>query len=293
MEQKNSVQEIIYNFHKENEFFDIKNSFGLRYGFSYNNFKDMVFKNIFIKDGVISEPKENIICALIDTQNSGNNIFFTEKALYIEDFSIGQGKIRIYYSEIKKIQNENELFLINGKRYKISEIWKTKNIAKFLCFISSNYNFENKYNFEEAEKYIKSENTENKEEKISLASKVIYGNISNAATNYGLDKFSTPRGHGFAAERANHIYDKLMGKQAKIVGDDNAANGADRVVDGAAIQSKYCSSGSRCIQECFKNGKFRYLNADGTPMQIEVPSDKYDSAVEAMKNRIRRGEIPG
>lgn len=292
MKQKNSIQEIIYNFHKKNEFFDIKNSFGLRYGFSYNNFKDMVFKNIFIKDGVISESKENIICALIDTQNSGNDIFFTEKALYIEDFSIKQEKIRIYYSEINKIQNENELFLINGQRYKISEIWKTKNIAKFLYFISSNYNFENRYDFKEAEKYIKSENIGDKEKKISLASKVIYGNISDAATNYGMDKFSTPRGHGFAAERVNHIYDKLMGKQAKIVGDNNATNGADRVVDGVAIQSKYCSSGSRCIQECFKNGKFRYLNADGTPMQIEVPSDKYDSAVEAMKNRIRRGEIP-
>lgn len=28
-------------------------------------------------------------------------------------------------------------------------------------------------------------------------------------------------------------------------------------------------------------------------MQIEVPSDKYDDAVRAMKSRIERGEVPG
>ena len=50
----------------------------------------------------------------------------------------------------------------------------------------------------------------------------VYGNISNAATNYGIDKFSTPRGHGFAAERANHLYDILHGKDSVIAGDNNA-----------------------------------------------------------------------
>lgn len=122
---------------------------------------------------------------------------------------------------------------------------------------------------------------------------IIYGNVSNASTNYGMDKFSTPRGHGFAAERVNHIYDKLSGKDAKIVGDDNAKFGADRLVDGVNIQSKYCNSGSKCIQECFENGRLKYLNSDGSPMKIEVPSDKYDSAIKAMENRIRKGEVPG
>ena len=27
-------------------------------------------------------------------------------------------------------------------------------------------------------------------------------------------------------------------------------------------------------------------------MQIEVPSDKYESAIQAMQERIRRGEVP-
>lgn len=123
---------------------------------------------------------------------------------------------------------------------------------------------------------------------------IVYGNVSNAATMYGQDKFNTPRGHGFAAERANHLYDKLSGRDAHIVGDDNAKYGADRLVDSIQIQSKYCKTGSKCIEECFENGKMKYTINGGTePMQIEVPSDMYDSAVQAMENRIRRGEVPG
>lgn len=122
---------------------------------------------------------------------------------------------------------------------------------------------------------------------------IVYGNVSNASTIYGMDKFSAPRGHGFAAERANYLYDKLSGKNTTIVGDDNAKWGADRIVDGVNIQSKYCSSGSKCISECFENGIFKYRNPDGSPMQIEVPSDKYDAAVQAMENRIKNGQVPG
>ena len=133
---------------------------------------------------------------------------------------------------------------------------------------------------------------------------IVYGNVSNASTIYGMDKFNTPRGHGFAAEQANHLYDKvsgtMTGKKVDLVGDNKDPetnrifkNGADRIVDGIKIQTKYCSSGSKCIAECFENGEFRYVNSDGSPMQIEVPSDKYDAAVQAMKNRIEKGEVPG
>lgn len=134
--------------------------------------------------------------------------------------------------------------------------------------------------------------TEDKKQKKSVGAEAagnVYGNISNAATNYGIDKFSTPRGHGFAAERANHLYDIFHGKDSVIAGDNNAKNGADRIVDGVNIQSKYCKTGAKCIKECFENDRFRYFNADGSPMQIEVPLDKYDDAVKAMAERIKRG----
>ncbi len=137
---------------------------------------------------------------------------------------------------------------------------------------------------------------------------IVYGNVSNASSIYSTDKFNTPRGHGFAAENANHLYDKIskgdfLGKgKVQLVGEEIdlktgriVKNGADRIVNGVHIQTKYCATGSKCISECFENGKFRYINADGTPMQIEVPSDKevYDAAIDAMKNRIRNGQVPG
>ena len=135
---------------------------------------------------------------------------------------------------------------------------------------------------------------------------IVYGNVSNASTIYGSDKFSTPRGHGFAAEQANHLYDKITNAdffgqgKVQMVGEDIdptsghiIKNGADRVVNGTNIQTKFCKTGSKCIAECFdSNGDFRYINSDGTPMQIEVPADKYDDAIKAMENRIKNGKVP-
>lgn len=130
--------------------------------------------------------------------------------------------------------------------------------------------------------------------------------IAESATNYADNVvLSSARGHGFAAEKANHLHDVFSGKDAKIVGGNNATNGADRLVDGVYIQTKYCNSGSKCIAETFTNGEFRYYvknangvdyrNAEGlrTPMQIEVPKDKYADAVKAMENRIKNGSVEG
>ena len=118
--------------------------------------------------------------------------------------------------------------------------------------------------------------------------------VNRNATNNGVTElFHGARGHGFAAEQANNFYDKeLRRSNAKVVGDDYKKDGADRMVDGVSIQSKYCATGARCVQECFHNGKFRYY-ADGKPMQIEVPSDLYEDAVRAMARRIEKGEVDG
>ena len=89
------------------------------------------------------------------------------------------------------------------------------------------------------------------------------------------------------------FFDKFSGKNARIVGGDNAKGGADRLVDGVEIQSKYWSSGAKCVAECFENGKFKYLGGDGSPMQIEVPSDMYEGAVKAMEARIAKGHVKG
>jgi len=129
---------------------------------------------------------------------------------------------------------------------------------------------------------------------------IIHGNVSNASTIYNYDKLATPRGHGFAAEQANHLVDKVLnadvlGSKVKLVGDDNAKDGADRMVNGTSIQTKYCSTGSKCISECFNNGEFRYFDSSGKPMKIEVPCDQniYEGAVKAMEERIKNGQVPG
>lgn len=132
--------------------------------------------------------------------------------------------------------------------------------------------------------------------------------ISSAATN-GLILMTLPatwntnekmfaaggQGHGFAAERGNHLTDKIQLKDAHILGDDNAKNGADRLVNGSEIQTKYCATAARSVGAGFdgQNGNYRYYDSNGTPMQLEVPKDQYAKALETMENKIRDGRVPG
>ncbi|WP_288993885.1 hypothetical protein [uncultured Turicibacter sp.] len=190
------------------------------------------------------------------------------------------------------------------KKELLGQVMKNTGVREKVCI---KYLEDNNYDLEKTLKEIRERiNNGSIEVTGSISSGIVYGNISNASSIYGTDKFNTPRGHGFAAEYANHLHDKIkhgdfLGKEkVKLVGDEIdpktgriVKNGADRVVDGIKIQTKYCASGSKCIAECFENGSLKYQNLDGTPMQIEVPSDMYDSAVKAMENRIKNGEVPG
>ncbi len=118
--------------------------------------------------------------------------------------------------------------------------------------------------------------------------------ISESAKRYAENiKKNLPRGHGFRFEEKQHSIDNSLGKDAKIVGGNNTKNGPDRVVDGINIQSKCCKTGARCVSECFEDGQFRYWNNDGSPMKIEVPKDKYESALQAMEDKIKKGQVNG
>lgn len=112
------------------------------------------------------------------------------------------------------------------------------------------------------------------------------------------ERFHARQGHGFAAERANDQYDRMHGKDARILGDDNAKDGPDRIVDGQWIQSKYYADGRQAIDACFKDGghgEFRYVGKNGEPMVIEVPKDDaiYEQAVERMREKIQNGQVEG
>lgn len=122
-----------------------------------------------------------------------------------------------------------------------------------------------------------------------------YKNVNLA---YEQERFHAHQGHGFAAERANTLHDKLYGKDARMLGDDNTKNGPDRIVNGEWIQSKYFQDGRQAIDACFEDGgkgAFRYIGKHDSPMTIEVPKDEniYNQAVERMQEKIRNGQVEG
>lgn len=125
------------------------------------------------------------------------------------------------------------------------------------------------------------------------------GNAITTAKLFTERHFSQSGGWGFAAERGNNLIDRLKGLDASVVGDDNATNGPDRKIinrDGSItwIQDKYYSSAKYSVNAAFDEaGQYRYLDGNGYPMQLEVPSDQYDDAVIAMREKIRNGQVPG
>lgn len=120
-----------------------------------------------------------------------------------------------------------------------------------------------------------------------------YTAVENAAHSDRLVRFNARQGHGYAAEQANHLIDRVHGRDARILGDDNAKAGPDRMVNGQLIQTKYCANARASVDAAFRSGRYRYLDATGNPMQIEVPSDQYQDAVQIMRGRIAEGKVPG
>lgn len=144
---------------------------------------------------------------------------------------------------------------------------------------------------------------------VDLESDGSFYGISQTAQRYTINRifdenrFRNPlTGHGWAAERGNNLIDNIKGvfkgNHSTVIGDNNAKNGADRVTslaDGSKllIQTKYYNSASRSIDACFENNQFRYFDAEGNPMSVEVPADQYEAAVSYMKNHIIDGEVNG
>lgn len=240
----------------------------------------------------------NRIIGFYDTTITGNGkagyLFTDMKVYYLE--TLGKPE-KLWYDDIKDVRiidvNKNdcerkiEFYMKDGSTILWTSIFLNKTPL-----------------FEFFKELLKIDNEERDSVHISHSSSfnsgaisggIISGNYKTVNNLYSEEKFRARQGHGFAAERANNLFERITGHKAYIIGDNNEKNGADRVSDGIYIQSKYCATGSRCINECFENkgnGKFRYLK-NGKPMQIEVPSDKYASAVQAMEEKIRRGQVNG
>lgn len=252
-------------------------------------------KNAIAKFANGADP--DTVIGLYDTtilDNGKTGYLFTETKIYYSEMFSKPHKIwyddiyDVFVTESGKNDSENILTIIlnDGEEVVVTDTLINKTplmdylkVARDICTVSPDISSEIGYEEPKFEGAVAG----------GLATGA-YGEVNKL---YDEEKFHARQGHGYAAERANNLYDKLTGHDAKIVGDDNIKNGADRIVDGAYIQSKYCQSGQACINECFdKEGKFRYL-VDGKPMQIEVPSDKYEAAVQAMEEKIKAGKVPG
>lgn len=269
-------------------------------GFSYHIKGEIPSKKI---DNAIKTFASGIergsIIGFFDTtvlESGKNGFIFTDDKIYFTQ-TLEKPK-KLWYDDIKEMQILDthkkdcdrvlEITLNDDTKIIITSLFVNKTPLKEFLEIMKDY--------DESAKRLEKTITYKEEKNVGAnsggwgfgASKIIN-------TQYEEEKFHAHQGHGFAAERANNLYDKMTGHDAKIVGDDNVKNGADRIVDGVRIQSKYCATGSRCVNECFEEGgkgNFRYM-FDGKPMQIEVPSDKYDDAIRAMEDKIRNGQVDG
>ena len=105
-----------------------------------------------------------------------------------------------------------------------------------------------------------------------------------------ISRYSSPGGHGFAAEDANNLNDKLRGKIAEVIGTSNELNGPDRVVNGVFVQSKYCQSARETVAAAFdsNSGYYRYER-----QVLEVPKDQWEDCVKLMRKRIEQGKVQG
>lgn len=302
MKQRDILAEFIYRLNEKAKFL-IQNPFWSQpfVGFSFDSSLPPKFLKALEKGGLLTEGTDAVICILGEWGEVAEGIIFTDRAMYLSSPKNSQKKLKVRYCEITRLRYESTesavkprlLINVEGNSYDQIvdvEMWSKRCIYDYLQFACGKLEFD-KARYKDIMS-IRLEQTL-QADVASLPAGIVYGNVSNASSIYFDDKILTPRGHGFAAEHANHLYDVYRGKHAKIVGDDNAKNGPDRLVNGVQIQSKYCRSGSACIQGCFQDGKFCYWNPDGTPMQIEVPSDMYDAALQAMKSRIVRGEVAG
>lgn len=104
------------------------------------------------------------------------------------------------------------------------------------------------------------------------------------------------QGHGYAAEYGNNTIDRFLGR--RVVNEaqnlDSSGrqmkDGADRIVNGMPIQTKYINSSSGFIDAVVNDGHLRYMQ-NGKPIKLEVPRDKYDSCANALQRKIDKGEI--
>lgn len=121
---------------------------------------------------------------------------------------------------------------------------------------------------------------------------ILKDGLQEITSNQINDRFGDGQGHGHVGEQAGNVLDRFKLKNAQPLGNSHEENGADRIVNGQLIQTKYCTTAGKSISQCFKNGQAKYITSNGNMMKIEVPRDQYSKAVKLMEKRISNGEVP-
>jgi len=124
----------------------------------------------------------------------------------------------------------------------------------------------------------------------SSTTPLVAPHVAQALEKTQIAKYHTKGGHGFSAEDANNFADRIRGKQAEVAGITNELNGADRIVDGLRVQSKYFQTASETVAAAFDSatGAYRYSG-----QVLEVPKDQYEACLELMRDRIAKGRVSG
>lgn len=216
-----------------------------------------------------SNAERETVIGFLDTtvMESGKNgyLFTDEKVYYLELFEKPK---KLWYDEIKSVTVTDMKKKKDASRTLLIELKNGENIKWTSTLLNKTplcAFFQRLVELESLpQDVITSVHYKEDRKPSAEAAGIGMGNYGNVNKLYEEEKFHSRQGHGFSAERANHFYDKMTGHDAQIVGDDNAKNGADRIVDGIYIQSKYCATGACCINECFADGgkgTFRYMAA--------------------------------
>ena len=112
-------------------------------------------------------------------------------------------------------------------------------------------------------------------------------------------KIQKAKGHGVAGEHAGTAFDRLKFQNAEGMGHDNSKHGADRLVNGKLIQTKYCKNAKDSVDSAFhtinkrQTAKYIYKNNGKEKMMIlEVPKDQYSDALHEMRRKIKGKAVP-
>jgi len=105
--------------------------------------------------------------------------------------------------------------------------------------------------------------------------------------NQTADRFGGGQGHGHVGEQAGHVNDALKLRKAERLGGTHEKGGADRVVNGQPIQTKYYST-ARGSVDAFIKGDYASRGEI-----LECPKDQYSKAVDIMRQKIAQGKVSG